>query len=204
MERRPLRLDVKLHHTWGHTRAKTRTLENTKPYKFKKGNKAAAREKMSPESHARRMAGLYKTWGVQERQRRGERPMTTKHKRTIQKVKRERIRLNTMREAREIMNIARQYAEASMHKLAEIIANPQPNDQVAVSAINALLERAYGKATATMINATMDVTGKAQDVTGKELDTRIKEALTRVEELAGRAREAPPSEERPDHLRKLN
>lgn len=202
MEKRSLRLDPKIRQRWGYKRENFADLSI--PYRFKKGNQFSKKENMSAEANARRMAGLIKTWGIHERKHRGERVQTGKHKQAIKRAKRERIRLNTMREAREIMNIARQYAEEAMHKLAEIIANPQPNDQVAVSAINALLERAYGKATATMINATMDVTGKAQDVTGKELDTRIKETLARVEELTGGAREAPPSEERPTDIRKLN
>jgi hypothetical protein len=168
---------------------------------FEKGNKYAAAEKMPPASHKRRMHGLFKAWAVRARMDKGERAVTAK---TVQKIKkRARVRLKetVAKEVRDIQNLARKFALAGIEEAAKIAGSPSSKDSDKLAAINLLLDRAFGKATQTSINAVLDANGKPSEVTGKELDERIAEALKRVEDLTGRTPKTPKSEKRLDDIR---
>lgn len=183
---------------WGNVLRPQRSVKSA----FTKGNKLASKENLSPDAHARRMAGLFKTWETQERQHRGEKVVTRKVKDERQKRKRLKLHATVAKEFREIQEIARTHATAAMRRLAEIIESPVSQDTSAIAAAAVILDRAYGKATQTSINASIDASGKTTDVTAKELDTRIEKALHRVEAITGRAPKAAESEEQPPDVRK--
>lgn len=168
---------------------------------FEKGNKYAAAEKMSPESHKRRMRGLFKAWGVRARINRGERVVTASTVKKIKKRARVRLKETVAKEVRDIQNLARKFALAGIEEAAKIAGSSSSKDSDKLAAINLLLDRAFGKATQTSINAVLDANGKPSEVTGKELDERIAEALKRVEDLTGRAPKAPKGQKRPDNIR---
>lgn len=172
------------------------------PYKrvefFKKGNNYAAKERMDPEAHERRMAGLRKTWERHRRTREGEKMGITRRKRVRIKLK---LRKTIAKEAREIQKIAQEHADRAMERLAEIVNSPSSQDSVAIAAASVILDRAYGKANQTNINANVSADGKPSEITSKDLDTRIRAALKRVESIAGGAPKAPKSEERPADVR---
>ncbi len=172
------------------------------PAYFEKGNRLAAAENMSPEAHQRRMRGLFKSWGVSTRKARGERVMTAKHKKNIQRAQRVRLRENIVKEVREIQEMARKMASTAMRVMEEIMCNEEAPEAARIAAGQVILERGYGKATQTSINAVIDSNGKPSEVTARELDTRVAEALKRVENLTGGAPEAADSKEQPADIRK--
>lgn len=167
---------------------------------FEKGNKYAAASNMTPDAHHRRMQALYRGWATMARRHRGERVMSASHKENIRKAKRTRLRENLQAEARDIQNLARTYAVAAMEKLHEISEHSE-QDSAKIAAIQVILERAYGKATQTSINANLDANGKPTEVTSKELDTRIAETLKRVENLTGGTAQEVEGEGQPADLR---
>ncbi len=161
-------------------------------------------------SHMKIMAALAKTWDTATRRGQGEKVMAKKVKEKVGKVVKKRYRARLMltvaKEAREIQDMARMRATAVMDRITDIALN-SPVESVAVAAGNVVLERAYGRANQTNINAHIDANGKANEIDSKELDARITAALKRVEEATGTMggeAEAPPREERPTDLRKLN
>ncbi len=169
---------------------------------FKDGNTYAARANMSPESDQRRMQGLFKAWGNKVRRQRGEDFVTAREESAGGRRLRRRLRESVAKEIREIQEIGRRHAESAMRRLAEIVENPESQDTAAIAAAQVLLDRTYGKASQTNINANLDANGKPTDVTSKELDTRIAKALKRVEDITGGATQAAKSQERPADLRK--
>lgn len=178
---------------------------------FVTGNKLAAAENLAPDAHARRMSGLYKAWQTKARKARGERVVTAKTRKKIGRVKRAKLHEAVALEAREMQNISRKAAPDALRSLHDIILSSTATDVAKISAASVLLDRAYGKASQTNINANLDVDGKPANVTEKELTQRIEEALARVNKLtAGAAEPGPgtkkpaPSEERPKNLRRLN
>lgn len=166
---------------------------------FKEGNKYASKETMSPESHERRMAGLRRTWEVIQRKRAGEKIVPVRAKTR----KRERLRQTVAKEMYEIQNIARTHTSEAMRRLAQIVNNSD-NESMVIAAASVIMDRAYGKASQTNINANVNADGKPSEITGKDLDKRIANALKRVEDLTGGAPKAPTSEKRPPDLRKLD
>lgn len=166
---------------------------------FCKGAKLAAEGNMTPAAHQRRMKALYRGWGTRERKHRGERIMTAKHKTAIKRAQRSRLRENLQAEARDIQNLARQHAIEAVEILADIMQN-SAQDSARIAATQVILERAYGKATQTSINANIDANGRPTEVTSKELDTRIAETLKRVESLTGRTPKEEASEGQPADL----
>lgn len=162
---------------------------------FEKGNRAAAYENMSEESHRRRKRGLFRAWAVSARKHKGENIMTAKEIKVKERRVRERLRDNVAAESREIQNLARQHAVEGMQILAELARDETIQPTARIAAIALIHERAYGKA--TQVNANIDANGKPTEVTGKELDTRIAEALKRVENLTTGTPQETTSEARP-------
>lgn len=163
---------------------------------------------MSPESHDARMQGLFKALKRKSRdyyqRAKGKRAMPARVRKKIKKAHRIRKQLKVIKDLREIQNICRMNAVAAVERMVKIVENPTTRDSDAAAAAHFILDRAYGKATQTNLNANVDANGKSEEVTLNELDRRIKEALARVEELTGGARQAPASPQQPLDLRKLN
>lgn len=171
---------------------------------FKKGNKFALKEKMTPEAHDRRMQGLFKTWAIRERKLDGEKFVAGR--KIMRKRTRTRLKLHATRakEHQEIQEVARQHATAAMGRLCDIIADPKTVPSVAVAAIQVVLDRAYGKASQTNINANLNADGKPSEISEAELRSRIEKTIKRVEDLTGGAPQAKPRTKRPVDLRKLD
>ena len=159
---------------------------------------------MAPEAHKKRMQGLYKGWHIKSQLRKGEK-VVLKHAGSNKSRKRKRLRLleTVAKEAREIQEIARKNASAAMKRMAQI-AQSSPNETAAIAATMLIMERAYGKATQTNINANLDANGKESDISQKELDTRIDTALKRIDSLTGGAPKAAKSKAPSIDLRKLD
>lgn len=178
--------------------------------KFKPPKGEAYKTSTPHSSYLKRMAGLVKKWDMRVRIGQGERVMPKQTRQKVGKVVKKRYRarlvLTVAKEAREIQDMARMRATAVMDRITDIALN-SPVESVAVAAGNVVLERAYGKANQTSINAHIDANGKANEIDSKELDARITAALKRVEAVTGTVggkAKAPPREERPIDLRKLN
>lgn len=159
---------------------------------FVKGNKFALKSNMSPEAHQKRMEGLMRGWRTSERLRKGEKLMT------FDKAKRERARLteSVRAEARDVQNFAREHAIELMERVMEL-ARTSGKGADLIAAATLMLDRAYGKASQTTVNANVDANGKPTEITAKELNERIAEALRRVESLAGGEGEQESSQETP-------
>jgi hypothetical protein len=167
---------------------------------FQEGNEYSKASNMSVEANRRRLKGVIRAWAAKERIHRGERIMRAKTKEKISRRHRERLRENLQAEVRDIQNLARSYALEAMHKLREIFETSE-QDSAKIAAIQVILERAYGKATQTSINANIDANGKSNEVTSKELDTRITETLRRVESITAGAAKEESSEDGPTDVR---
>ena len=138
------------------------------------------------------MQGLFKAWGTQ----RGPKIDTFDKKLK----KRRRLRESVAKEAAEIQLTARKRALAAMDRLQDIIENPTSKDSDAIAAANVVLDRAYGRAQQTNINANIG-DGKEKSLTSAELNERIEKTLRRAQELTSRTAEAGKSEERPADIR---
>lgn len=170
-----------------------------------KGNTFAKKENMSPESHARRMAGLQKTYEIQRRKAAGERvPMPVRKKNHLIRKKRIRLHAKMVKELREIQEIARRNAEDAMNRCIEIMNEPSATHMVQLAAAQVVLERGYGKANQTNTNVNVDANGKENEVTAGELDQRVAQALKRVEALTGGAPKKKARERLPPDLRKCD
>jgi len=112
--------------------------------------------------------------------------------------------LKIAKDAREIQELARLSGSAAIKAYSEILESKVASDLAKIAAANALLDRGYGKALQTNVNATVNTDGSTKEVDGDELDRRVKETIERVERLTKRKREKIQSEERPANLRKLN
>lgn len=163
------------------------------------GHRLSTVENMPPEAHARRMAGLFKGWQELSKEYHEKRTMA---KVVARKEKRLRVKLRqtVAREQREIQELARKNAQAVLERMAEI-AQTSFNETAAIAAGQVILDRAYGKANQTNINASVDANGKETDISEKELNTRINQALKRVEALTRGTAKAPEGEERPADIR---
>lgn len=180
---------------------------------FPKGHKFSTKDYMSPESHSKRVLGYLK--GLAARHRRvfeGDTTMPARKKilflRQRAKVKRDKLRLTTAKEAREIQNKARTMADAAMDKLGSILNDPLAPAPAQIAAAQVILDRAYGKASQTNINASVDANGKANEITQKELDKRtddarreVEDVLRKLERITGRTAASKPRKERLKILR---
>lgn len=171
---------------------------------FEKGHKYGTREYIGEEAYARKLQGMIKAWSYGARIAAGEKVVVKKE--IIKKARRVRtaLRATLAKEHREIMDLCRTNAEAAANRLADIVNNPSSRDSDAISAANALLDRAYGKATQPNVNTNVDANGKTNEITRKELDSRIEATLARAEKLTGRTAEEGESVERPLNIRKRN
>lgn len=168
------------------------------------GNRAAAIENISAEAQKRRVAGMMRSWASHYKRRKGIESVGKHQKRQIIKDlargKRQKIRETVARELRDIQDIARRNAVGAMEVAKEIMANSD-KDSDRLAAANLILERAYGKATQTNVNANVNANGSAKEVTAEELNERVGKALSRVEELTGRSTKPAPSQNGPAHVR---
>lgn len=164
---------------------------------FVPGNQLSTLENMPKEAHERRMAAMYKGWKTKVLQSKGVKVVTKKQKENIEIRKRVKLRETIIREAREIQDMARMAAAEAMDCLIAIMKDPdsRPNDRL--NAVNILLDRAYGKATQTNVNANVDANGKESDISTAELQRRVEAALNRIEAVAGGTGEEGESQDRP-------
>ena len=175
---------------------------------FNKGNKFAAREGMSEDSHKKRMDGLFKTWGQYWRKGKKLKQVDGTMKLSNEKISEQRkrqlkVKLTVAKEAREVQDMARQTAVQALETIKDILMNGE-RDSDKLSAANMVLERAYGKATQVNVNDNVNRNGSSKEVGAAELDKRIETALGRVEELAGRAPKPSKGTQRPVNLRQRN
>lgn len=105
---------------------------------------------------------------------------------------------------KQIQDMAKQFAPECMKALASVVTSDVSSDLAKISASQAILDRAYGKALQTSVSATVNGNGEAKDLDAAELDRRVAAAVTRVESLASRKREKIKSPEQPANLRKLH
>lgn len=167
---------------------------------FYKGHKLSTKENTPAASYARKMAAMHRGWGTRVRKASGEKIVSIEQKRKKEERVRVKLRETIVMEAREIQEIARMAASRAMRALENIIDDEGSRTSDKLTAINILLDRAYGKAAQTNVNTNIDANNKEADVSATELDRRIKAALNRVEAITGGAGEAPPGEERPPDI----
>lgn len=175
--------------------------EGWKSTQFKPGNQVLKKENLSEDSHERRMKGLYKAWAKSNRKKMGEK--FTSFDQKIKQKQRKRIRLkeSVAKEAIDIQTTARKRAMAAMNRLQEIIESPGSKDSDAITAAQVVLDRAYGKAQQTNINANIDGDGKEKNITSTELRSRIEKAIERINSITSGAVEKGKSEDRPADIR---
>lgn len=184
-------------------------LDRPKPFgklkhSFPKGHKFSTKEHTPAASYARKMSAMYRGWETRIRKASGEKIVSIEQKRKKEERVRVKLRETIVTEAREIQEIARMAASRAMRALENIIDDEGSRTSDKLTAINILLDRAYGKAAQTNVNANIDANNKEADVSATELDRRIKAALNRVEAITGGAGEASASEERPADLREYD
>jgi hypothetical protein len=172
-----------------------------------KGNRCAAKENMSEDSHKRRMAGLFKTWGQRFRKDKGLKKIggaeMEKKSRAREREQRKIAKLTVAKEARQVQDDARQTATAAFEVIKDVMMNAE-RDSDKLTAANIVLERAYGKATQINVNDNVNRNGNKEEVSAAELDKRIEEAIRGVEELTGGATKPPKGSQRPVNLRQRN
>jgi|SRR5882672_3434601 len=94
---------------------------------------------------------------------------------------------NVATEARDIQDLARQYALDAMQALVNILNSPEANDTAKITAANVILDRGYGKAAATNINMNANMDAPVKDLDSRDLDQRITETLNRIEKVTHQA-----------------
>jgi hypothetical protein len=109
-----------------------------------------------------------------------------------------------IKELREIQDEARKLAPLAIQTMKRVMKSKTASDMALLTAADKVLDRAYGKAMQTNINANVDSNAKPTEVTAAELDKRIEETLARIERLTKREAEEGESEERPADLREYH
>lgn len=104
----------------------------------------------------------------------------------------------------EIQERARQIADKAMDRLEDILNADDAGDTAVIQAAVTVLERGYGKASQTNINANLDTNAKASDIDTPELRKRIESALKRVEGAASGVPEEGESKDGPPNIRKYH
>ena len=112
--------------------------------------------------------------------------------------------LKIAKDAREIQELARLHGAEAIKAYAKVLKSNVSSDLAKIAASNALLDRGYGKALQTSVNATVNTDGATKEIDGEELDRRVKETVERIERITKRKREKIKSPEQPVDLRKLN
>jgi hypothetical protein len=175
-------------------------LDKTRPFFFKNGNTYSRTENMTAEAAKRRLKARFKSWRVRALQAQGVKVVTVKDKKMKEQRKRVKLKYTEAKEHRDVQRVCRESAMEVTRRFLEIVQNSD-NESAVVAAGQALLDRGYGKASQTNINATVDANAKSADVSQKELDARIEAALERVEAIAGRETKAPARPQRPADVR---
>jgi hypothetical protein len=109
-----------------------------------------------------------------------------------------------VKEAKEVQDIARSHAAKALEALSRIVDSQTAPDSAVIQAAGMLLDRGYGKAAQTNINANLDANADPKAVTATDLNKRIEAALRRVEGITGGELEEEQSEERPTDIRELH
>ena len=104
----------------------------------------------------------------------------------------------------EIQERIRAKADALLDVLEELALSDTSSENARLAAVQQLMDRAYGKATQTNVNANLDSDAKPKDISTRELDKRIEETLERVERVTGGVQEEAESPERSIDIRKYN
>jgi hypothetical protein len=126
------------------------------------------------------------------------------------KPKRERIwseEVHKAMESRKLTEICRETAEEVMDVVKTILHSDTSADTAKLTAAQMILDRAYGKATQTQVNAQVNADGKTTEIDDSELQRRISDALEAVNRVAAsgtRKTEEGSGEKRPLNLRKFN
>lgn len=107
-------------------------------------------------------------------------------------------------EHKELTEICRMEARPAIEALRDIINSETAADSAKIQAIGILMDRAYGKATQTNVNAQVNADGKPTEIDDRELNNRIEAAIKRIEAVTARAPTEVGGEEQPTDLRKLN
>jgi hypothetical protein len=107
-------------------------------------------------------------------------------------------------EAKNIQDIAREFSERAMKVLVEIMENENETGAARMQAAEKVIDRGYGKAAITNINANIDANAKPSEMNADDIDSRIAEALNRVERLTQREAKETEGQERPTDLRQYN
>lgn len=107
-------------------------------------------------------------------------------------------------EVHELQEMARVNATRAMRNLIDIMSNPRSPEAARIAAAAIVLDRGYGKASQTNINANVNANGKENEIDSSTLDDRIGRALKRVEELTGGARKAAAGKKRSSDVRKYH
>jgi len=139
------------------------------------------KENLTPAQNGRRLTSLFKTWDVWEHKHRGENIMSTKENERRRFRRRLRLKEGVALQAREVQEVARKYARATMEMIAEIAGNPTERAADRIAAGNVLLDRAYGKANQTNTNVHVDNNGRLTEISSGELTTRIEETIRAIE-----------------------
>lgn len=178
-----------------------RVMETTK---FVPGNKLSAAENLTEHANTLKLKALARGWEVSRRKHNGEKVVTARE--IERKIRRKRLKLKetVAKEAVEIQEIARTHAAAAMERLAAIVNDEHSQDSAAIQAISVILDRAYGKASQTNVNANVNLDGKPTELSAKQLDARVAATLKRVEAITGAKGPEAPDPTRPTDIRKLN
>jgi hypothetical protein len=107
-------------------------------------------------------------------------------------------------EARDIQNLARQFAIPAIQAMVDILENPGSSDTNKLAAANTLLDRAYGKSPVTNLNINASLDSKPEELDVDALTRRVADTLKEVEKGLKRTSEEGESEERPTDVRKYN
>jgi len=171
---------------------------------FVPGNQLSTIENLSAEAHAAKMSAMYQGWKTRVQKSKGIKVLSVEQKKKREMRKRVKLQETVAREAREIQDMARMAAEEAMLCLQAIMLSPDTRPSDKISAINTILDRAYGKATQTNVNANVDANGKEADISAAELQRRVEKALNRIETIAGGDGEARASQDRPPDVREYD
>lgn len=104
----------------------------------------------------------------------------------------------------EIQEKIRENAEALLNELLRLALDGDTSEPTKLNAIQQLMDRGYGKATQTTVNANLNADTKVKDIAANDLERRIEQTLERIEGTAGGVQEKAEGTERSVDLRKLN
>lgn len=173
---------------------------------YKPGNRAAAKENISEDANRRRVMGILKGLASQYKLKRGvalvSKAQRRQRSKDIERQAKERVRLTVAKEARDVQDMCRQSASQAIEVARVILADPFARASDRLAAANFITERAYGKATQTNVNASVDANGNKKEISAEELDQRVATALDRVERITGRAAKPTKGPDRPVNIRK--